>query len=66
MGIYCKGKAEEICVMLDVYKSLLEDETSETELIRAGIVPEYLEYLKGEERQRILTSADLDPAAFDF
>lgn len=66
LGIYCKGKTEEICVMLDVYKRLLNDETSETELIRAGIIPEYLEFMKGEERQKILMNAGLDPAAFDF
>lgn len=28
LGIYCKRKMEEICVMLDVYKKLLDDETS--------------------------------------
>ena len=42
------------------------EDSSETELIRAGIVPEKLEYMRGEERRKILLEAGLEPMAFDF
>ena len=35
-------------------------------LIEAGIDPEKMEYLRYDERVRILIAAGLDPAAFDF
>ena len=52
--------------MLEVYKKLLNDDSSETELIRAGIIPEVLEFMEEDERNKILKSAGLNPEDFDF
>lgn len=50
----------------DVLKRLLSENTKETELIRAGLVPEYLEYMKPDDRNRVLLEAGLNPEEYDF
>lgn len=42
------------------------DDSEETELMRAGVVPEELEYMSGEERKKILEAAGLNPEEYDF
>lgn len=44
----------------------LIDEEKATELEQAGIDPEKMEYLKPDERIRILIRAGLDPEEYDF
>lgn len=62
----CKGRVDEVVMLLDVYKSVLEDDSSETELIRAGIFPEAMGFLRAAERREILLRAGLNPEEFDF
>lgn len=50
----------------DILKRLLSENTKETELIRAGLVPEYLEFMKPDDRVRILHEAGLNPEEYDF
>ena len=49
--------------------SIMEDsekEEHEDELYAAGIDPEELEYMTGDERREILEDAGLDPDDYDF
>ena len=62
----CKGKADEVVMLLDVYKDIMEDDSSETDVIRAGIFPEALGFMRAEERRTILLRAGLKPEEFDF
>ena len=41
-------------------------EPDHDELYRAGIDPEKLEFMTGEERRKILRAADLNPEEYDF
>lgn len=59
-GMYVSG------MTWNTQRFLLEEDSSETELIQAGIVPEMLEYMRDEDRRRILLKAGLEPKAFDF
>ena len=50
--------------MPEVYTVIGEEDHDE--LYRAGIDPEKLGYLTGEERRRILSAAGLNPEEYDF
>ena len=47
------------------FTSIMEEE-EHNELEDAGIDPEELEYMSGDERREILEDAGLDPNEFDF
>ena len=56
----------EMGISWECYRELIQDDSAETELIRAGIVPEQLEYMRADERRKILLEAGLEPVNFDF
>jgi hypothetical protein len=47
------------------FTSIMEEEVH-SELADAGIDPEELEYMSGDERREILEDAGLDPDEYDF
>lgn len=49
-----------------VLVALLSEDSKETELIRAGLVPEEMEFMGEKERQQLLEAAGLDPNEYDF
>lgn len=50
-----------------MYQMIENSESTElTELQKAGLDPELLEYMDLSERIHILTDAGLDPAEYDF
>ena len=56
----------EMGISWECYRELIQDDSAETELIRAGIVPEQLEYMRADERRKVLLEAGLEPVNFDF
>ena len=51
------------------FSSIMEEEKEEEdrdELYAAGIDPEELEYMSGDERREVLEEAGLDPGDYDF
>lgn len=52
-----------------LFSSIMEEEKEEEdrdELYAAGIDPEELEYMSGDERREVLENAGLDPDDYDF
>lgn len=52
----------------EFFSSIMEEEKEEDrdELYEAGIDPEELEYMSGDERREVLEDAGLDPDDYDF
>ena len=48
-----------------LFSSIMEEEDRD-ELYAAGIDPEELEYMSGDERREVLENAGLDPDDYDF
>ena len=63
-----KLDAFERATEFDFLNNIMEDSEEEEhdELYEAGIDPEELEYMSGDERREVLEDAGLDPDDYDF
>ena len=63
-----KLDAFERAAEFDFLNNIMDDSEEEEhdELYEAGIDPEELEYMSGDERREILEDAGLDPDDYDF
>ena len=63
-----KLDAFERATEFDFLNNIMEgsDQEEHNELYEAGIDPEELEYMSGDERREVLEDAGLDPDDYDF
>ena len=48
------------------YDYVMENDNEQTELEKSGLDPVALEFMRYEERVKVLRAAGLDPAKYDF